>query len=90
MRELKNVMARAALLAADGPILPAHLQLEEPAAGPSRSLDVPSREAVQAALRESHGVVSRAAQALGLSRQALYRRMERYALVTGPESGGPS
>jgi len=90
VRELKNVMARAALLAGDGPILPAHLQLEEPAAGPSRSLDEPSREAVQAALRESHGVVSRAAQALGLSRQALYRRMERYALVTGPESGGPS
>jgi len=45
---------------------------------------------VLAALREAHGVVSRAAQALGLSRQALYRRMERYALVTGPEPGGPS
>jgi len=88
VRELKNVMLRAALLADGGPILPVHLQLEAPAAGPARNLDEPSREAVLAALREAHGVVSRAAQALGLSRQALYRRMERYALVTGPEAEG--
>ncbi|WP_457337757.1 helix-turn-helix domain-containing protein [Rhizobacter sp. P5_C2] len=33
-----------------------------------------------AALARADGVVSRAAAALGLSRQALYRRMERYGL----------
>ncbi len=90
VRELKNVMMRAALLADGGAITAAHLQLEAPAAAPARNLDEPSREAVTAALREAHGVVARAAQALGLSRQALYRRMERYALVTGPEPGSPS
>ncbi|MCZ8075136.1 MAG: hypothetical protein O9341_13495 [Paucibacter sp.] len=36
---------------------------------------------MQAALQAAGGVVSRAAQALGLSRQALYRRMERYGMA---------
>jgi transcriptional regulator of acetoin/glycerol metabolism len=35
---------------------------------------------VEVALGKAGGVVSRAAQSLGLSRQALYRRMERYGL----------
>ncbi|MEK8033788.1 sigma-54 dependent transcriptional regulator [Ideonella sp. DXS29W] len=83
VRELKNVMARAALLAGGGPILPAHLQIEAPSkAGGTRDLNEPSREALLAALADANGVVSRAAQALGLSRQALYRRMERYGLAT--------
>jgi transcriptional regulator of acetoin/glycerol metabolism len=47
-----------------------------------RNLDEPSREVVEAALQKADGVVSRAAQTLGLSRQALYRRMERYGLMT--------
>jgi transcriptional regulator of acetoin/glycerol metabolism len=37
-----------------------------------------SREAIEASLREMGGNISRAAQSLGLSRQALYRRMERF------------
>lgn len=87
VRELKNVMARAALLAGDGAVLPAHLGLETPAAAASpRNLNEPSREAVVAALAEAQGVVSRAAQALGLSRQALYRRMERYGVADGAAS----
>jgi DNA-binding NtrC family response regulator len=79
VRELKNVIERAALLAGGGAITPELLAL--PAAPPSsRNLDEPSREAVMAALAREQGVVSRAASALGLSRQALYRRMERYGL----------
>ena len=83
VRELKNTMARAALLAGEGLITPAHLRLEAPPASTtaSRNLDEPGRDAVLAALRDAHGVVSRAAQALGLSRQALYRRLERYGLA---------
>lgn len=85
VRELKNVMARAALLAGDGLITPSHLGLEAPASSSqaaARNLNEPSRESVLAALADAHGVVSRAAQSLGLSRQALYRRMERYGLAT--------
>jgi len=82
VRELKNVIERAALLAGSQPISAALLGLPEaaPAAPAQRSLDEPSRAAIESALAAAHGVVSRAAQALGMSRQALYRRMERYAL----------
>jgi DNA-binding NtrC family response regulator len=81
VRELKNAIARAALLAADGRIEPVHLNLPPPPAAASRNLDEPSRESVEAALASAGGVVSRAASTLGLSRQALYRRMERYGLA---------
>jgi len=89
VRELKNVMARAALLCHEGLILPADLGLSSgpgSAAGTAaalvahRNLDEPSRAAVLAALQQAQGVVARAAQSLGLSRQALYRRMDRYGL----------
>ncbi len=91
VRELKNAIERAALLAGGGPVTPALLALPA-AATPSssspalRNLDEPSREAVVAALAEAQGVVSRAAAALGLSRQGLYRRMDRYGLPTQPPS----
>jgi transcriptional regulator of acetoin/glycerol metabolism len=39
-----------------------------------------SKEVLEASLREAGGNISRAAQSLGLSRQALYRRMERFNL----------
>jgi DNA-binding NtrC family response regulator len=86
VRELKNVVERAALLAGGQPIAAAALGLPEDvdAQCASRSLDEPSRAAVEAALEAAHGVVSRAAHALGLSRQALYRRMERYGLPPAP------
>jgi len=81
VRELKNVMARAALLCRDGLICAADLALAPTAAaGSNRNLDEPSREALLAALARAGGVVAHAAQELGLSRQALYRRMDRYGL----------
>ncbi len=80
VRELKNAIERARLLAPDGVIEPQHLNLPESRTPSARSLDEPSREAVDYALKAADGVVSRAAQALGLSRQALYRRMERYGI----------
>lgn len=81
VRELKNAIERAALLSGGRPITPELLNLPSVAASPARNLDEPSREAVESALQKSDGVVSRAAQSLGLSRQALYRRMERYGLA---------
>ncbi|MCK9684100.1 sigma-54-dependent transcriptional regulator [Scleromatobacter humisilvae] len=82
VRELKNVIERAALLSGGQPISVDLLGLPDaaPSAQAQRSLDEPSRAAIEAALAAAHGVVSRAAQALGMSRQALYRRMERYAI----------
>ncbi len=81
VRELKNAIERARLLAGDVPIAVEHLNLPtRTQVLPTRNLDEPSREAVQKALTTSGGVVSHAAQALGLSRQALYRRMQRYGI----------
>ena len=81
VRELKNVMQRACLLAAQDEIKAADLGL--PAAAnvvvtTSASLEAePDRAAIELALARAHGVVAQAASELGLSRQALYRRMER-------------
>ena len=42
-----------------------------------REANDPERAAIEEALLKAGGVVSRAAAEMGLSRQALYRRMER-------------
>ena len=81
VRELKNTMERCAILCAGRTIGPADLGLTlSPSLGSARNLDEPNRDTVVAALANADGVVARAAQSLGLSRQALYRRMERYGL----------
>ena len=82
VRELKNVLERAKLLCQQGSIQPGDLGLNIQPRPVARSLDDPSREAVLAALAKAGGMVSRAAQTLGLSRQALYRRMERFGIAS--------
>jgi DNA-binding NtrC family response regulator len=79
VRELKNAIERARLLCRDGLILPADLNLPARRIALGASAE-PDREQVEAALKAANGVVSRAAQALGLSRQALYRRLEKFGL----------
>ncbi|NNG24026.1 sigma-54-dependent transcriptional regulator [Telluria aromaticivorans] len=79
VRELKNVMARASLLAQDAVIMAADLGLPVSVAA---SQDVePDREAIVQALARAGGVVAQASSELGLSRQALYRRMERLGIA---------
>jgi DNA-binding NtrC family response regulator len=89
VRELRNSIERAKLLVREDVVSAADLNLPAPHRGPvegegrrrgERDPDQPSRELIEAALREAGGNVSRAAQSLGLSRQALYRRMERFNL----------
>ncbi len=79
VRELKNVMARASLLARGETIKPLDLGLPlAPAASPDAE---PDRDAIAAALARAGGVIAQAAAELGLSRQALYRRMERLGIA---------
>ncbi|MFT3807727.1 sigma-54-dependent transcriptional regulator [Arenimonas sp.] len=83
VRELKNVMQRAGLLAANECIEPADLGLPVAAAyiaGPTADPE-PDRDSIERALARASGVVAQAAAELGLSRQALYRRMERLGIV---------
>ena len=79
VRELKNVMQRAALLARGEAITVADLGL--PTAPPAETEAVLTREAIEQALNRHGGVVAQAAAELGLSRQALYRRMERLGIA---------
>src|ERR1700722_18630426 len=88
VRELRNSIERVRLLArekivtaSDLNLPPAHRPATEGAAL-RRGAEQPSREAIAAGLFESGGIVSRAAHSLGLSRQALYRRMGRINLRT--------
>ena len=79
VRELKNVMARACLLATGDMIKATDLGLPQVA---NVAVDAePDRDAVAQALARANGVVAQAAADLGLSRQALYRRMERLGIA---------
>jgi transcriptional regulator with PAS, ATPase and Fis domain len=55
--------------------------LATPEATPPRPLRELEREAILAALRESHGNVTRAARALGISRPTIYEKMRRYGIA---------
>jgi DNA-binding NtrC family response regulator len=83
VRELKNVMARACLLASDDAIKAGDLGLPATAMAPAAAAAdaEPDREAIVQALQRARGVVAQAAADLGLSRQALYRRMERLGIA---------
>jgi DNA-binding NtrC family response regulator len=82
VRELKNVMQRAALLASKSRIEAGDLGLPIVAAqAPASADNEPDREAIDRALLRANGVVAQAAADLGLSRQALYRRMERLGIA---------
>lgn len=82
VRELKNAIDRAKLLCGRDEITLEHLGLPTPVSTVPRNLDDPPREAIEAALAKAGGVISRAARSLGLSRQALYRRMQRFGIPT--------
>lgn len=85
VRELDHTMERAVLMARGPRIAIADLGLHSQRSTTALTLDDMSLEAVEAvlvrkALARSAGNVSHAAEALGLSRGALYRRMEKHGL----------
>ena len=81
VRELRNVMQRAALLAPGDVIGSAHLALPVTADTAPPVGDEPDRAAIEAALARSGGVLAQAASELGMSRQALYRRLDRLGIA---------
>ncbi|MDZ4378389.1 MAG: sigma-54 dependent transcriptional regulator [Xanthomonadaceae bacterium] len=83
VRELKNVIQRACLLAGATTIEARDLGLPSAAVAAINADSEPDRVAIEAALGRAGGNVSQAAAELGLSRQALYRRMERLGLSRG-------
>jgi DNA-binding NtrC family response regulator len=89
VRELAHAIERAVLLAEAGEIEPGHLMLSHPSMsaagacydnGAVRSLEDIERTAIERALSRFNGDAIRAAEALGLSRSAMYRRLDRHGL----------
>ena len=83
VRELRNVLQRAALLARSDSIAATDLGLPVPVAAATAApttTDEPDRESIEAALERSGGVLAQAASELGMSRQALYRRLDRLGI----------
>jgi DNA-binding NtrC family response regulator len=86
VRELEHTLERAVLLARDRVIQPVDLNLhpdsESIGSRPLEELPLEAveRHLIRKALERHDGNVSRAADALGLSRSALYRRLEKYGL----------
>jgi DNA-binding NtrC family response regulator len=82
VRELRNVVQRAALLSQGDTIREQDLHLPVATAAPL-SGDEPDRATIEDALARNGGVLAQAAAELGLSRQALYRRLERLGIGRG-------
>ncbi len=84
VRELAHALERAVLLAEGDTVRSIDLNLRPPGDGPARledlSLEEVERVLIQKSLARSDGNVSAAAKALGLSRSALYRRLQRHGL----------
>jgi DNA-binding NtrC family response regulator len=85
VRELEHTLERAVLMCHGQEIQVGDLGLVSARQQSSQNLEELSIEAVECilirkALQRFHGNVSQAAEALGLSRGALYRRMEKYGL----------
>ena len=91
VRELKNVLQRAALLCRDKLITPQDLGLiatRAAATARNTSRTEPDRVMIEKALSNARGVISQAAAELGLSRQALYRRMDKLAIGQATRNEG--
>jgi len=85
VRELSHVIERAVLMAPGASIGPADLRLNATAAAAggerkAMTLDEIEQDAIRAALARHEGNVIAAADELGMSRSALYRRMEKFGL----------
>jgi len=85
VRELSHVVERAVLMSRASAIEPADLRLAAAASGTAgerraMTLDEVELDAIRGALARHNGNVVSAADELGMSRSALYRRMEKFGL----------
>ncbi len=89
IRQLKNIVERAVLMAGTSEIKASDIELPNNSSllidlrrtsFPNSSLKEQERAAIEQAMKDYDGNISRVAEALGLSRTALYRRLEKYKL----------
>jgi len=83
VRELQHTLERAVILCDEETISPSDFQFPQPGSGPAAAtlnLDDNEKRLITEALEKYRGNISKAAQALGLTRAALYRRMEKHQI----------
>jgi DNA-binding NtrC family response regulator len=88
IRELKNALWRASILAEGAPIGPEHLPFPGPAQNDGdedMSLEGAERRAIAAALRATAGNRLRAARLLGIARSTLGEKLRRLGIEASPE-----
>src|SRR5512140_1262506 len=98
VRELENLVERAAILSRGGPIRAAHfpgLKTSPHAVLNRLAIDIPEeglnledleKDLIRMALDRTGGNKSRAARLLGLTRRTLYSRMEKHGIPLGGEA----
>ncbi|MGB3779633.1 MAG: sigma-54 dependent transcriptional regulator [Tunicatimonas sp.] len=85
VRELQHAIERAVILneaptlSANAFVLDASLAAQ-PATDPAQTLDENERNFIRQALQRHQGNITQTAQALGITRTALYRRLDKYGL----------
>ena len=98
IRELQNLIERACILAGKGPILRSHFPHDRHRAphetadllSMGLSLDQMERKMILEALERAQGNKTKAAGLLGISRRALYSRMESHSIPIGAAEPEPS
>ena len=84
VRELEHTVERAVLLCRGEEIEPSNLAIAAARSAPqsfeNMSIDEVEALLIKKVMRRCDGNISQAAEALGLSRAALYRRIEKYGL----------
>ncbi|KZN45163.1 hypothetical protein N474_05635 [Pseudoalteromonas luteoviolacea CPMOR-2] len=79
VRELQNVIGRAKLLAQGNIIEPSDLGINIKQSSSAATSEFSAQD-IRAALSSHDGNVTHAAKSLGLSRQAMYRRMDKFGI----------
>lgn len=85
IRELKNLVERTILVNVGNRSITAddfrrNMQIAPVQKAPSATLDDMERKAIEEAMVTYRGNVSRVAEALGVTRQSLYRKLEKYGM----------
>lgn len=80
VRELENACKRAAVLKPHGDITLNDFALQSLNSNASPTKQEPTKLALENAMRDQQGVIAKVARQFGLSRQALYRRLQKFEI----------
>ncbi|WP_392343545.1 sigma-54-dependent transcriptional regulator [Pseudoalteromonas prydzensis] len=80
VRELENACKRAAVLKPDGDITFDDFALQSLTTYTSPTKQEPTKFSLENAMRDHQGVIAKVARQFGLSRQALYRRLQKFEI----------